>query len=82
MFAFTGLVASMLARFLAPSKRAGSRFVSAFAGMLGAVTGGLLGRTFGLHGAAKEQAGFFLSMAGAVILVMAYHAYARRRASA
>ena len=82
LFAFVGLVASLVARLVRRRKQTGLPAVSVVVGILGALAGGVLGRSIGLHGDATELAGLVLSISGAATAVMGYHAYAARRASA
>jgi uncharacterized membrane protein YeaQ/YmgE (transglycosylase-associated protein family) len=82
LFVFIGLATGVLARLMARNKRAGLPVVSTTIGIVGALGGGLLGRSIGFHGDATELAGLLLSIAGAVGLVMTYHSFARPRASA
>ncbi len=49
-------------------------------GVVGSFVGGFLGRAIGLY-REGEPAGFLMSLLGAILLCVAYHAVSRRRAS-
>jgi uncharacterized membrane protein YeaQ/YmgE (transglycosylase-associated protein family) len=69
--ALFGLVVGIVAKFLVPGRDPGGIIVTALIGMAGGWLGGLLGRWFGWY---KEghPAGFFMSVVGAVILLLVY----------
>jgi uncharacterized membrane protein YeaQ/YmgE (transglycosylase-associated protein family) len=79
-FLIFGLVVGALARFIVPGREAGGWLVSLLLGVAGSFAGALLGRTMGLY-REGEPAGFIMSVLGAILLVIAYHAIARRRSS-
>ena len=80
LFLVFGLVVGAVARLIVPGKEPGGWIISMILGVAGSFLGGLLGRTFGLY-REGEPAGFVMAVVGAIILVVAYHAIARRRAS-
>lgn len=76
-----GLIIGVLARWLVPGKEPGGWIVSIALGILGSVVGGFVGRFLGAS-RDGEPAGFLMSVAGAVLLLVGYHFIAERRASA
>jgi len=76
-----GLVVGVIARWLVPGKEPGGWIVSIALGILGSVVGGFVGRFLGVSGEG-QPAGFLMSVAGAVLLLVGYHFIAERRASA
>jgi uncharacterized membrane protein YeaQ/YmgE (transglycosylase-associated protein family) len=78
-FLLFGLVVGVLARLIVPGREPGGWVISMLLGVAGAFLGGFLGRGLGLY-REGEPAGFVMSLIGAIILVVAYHAMARRRA--
>jgi uncharacterized membrane protein YeaQ/YmgE (transglycosylase-associated protein family) len=81
LFLVFGLIVGAIARFLVPGKDAGGWVISMLLGVAGSFLGGFLGRGLSLY-RDGEPAGFVMSLLGAIILVVAYHAIARRRALA
>jgi uncharacterized membrane protein YeaQ/YmgE (transglycosylase-associated protein family) len=79
LFLIFGLVVGALARLIVPGKEPGGWVISMILGVLGSFLGGFLGRALGWY-RDGEPAGFVMSLLGAVILVVAYHAIAKRRA--
>ena len=79
LFLIFGLVVGALARLIVPGKEPGGWVISMILGVLGSFVGGFLGRALGWY-RDGEPAGFVMSLLGAVILVVAYHAITRRRA--
>jgi uncharacterized membrane protein YeaQ/YmgE (transglycosylase-associated protein family) len=78
LFLIFGLVVGALARLIVPGKEPGGWVVSMALGVAGAFAGGLLGRAAGWY-REGESAGFIVSLIGAIVLVAAYQAIARRR---
>lgn len=78
LFLLFGLIVGALARFIVPGREPGGWIVSILIGVVGSFVGGFLGRALGLY-REGEPAGFFMSLLGAVVLVIAYHAVAGRR---
>ena len=76
-----GLIVGVLARWLVPGKEPGGWIASIVIDILGSFDGGYVGRLLGVSGEG-EPAGFLLSVAGAVLLLVGYHFIADRRASA
>jgi uncharacterized membrane protein YeaQ/YmgE (transglycosylase-associated protein family) len=81
LFLVFGLVVGALARLLVRGKDPRGWMFSMIIGVAGSFLGGLLGRALGWY-REGEPAGFVMSLLGAVILVVAYHAITRRRAFA
>jgi uncharacterized membrane protein YeaQ/YmgE (transglycosylase-associated protein family) len=78
LFLIFGLVVGAVARFLVPGRERGGWIVSTVLGIAGSFAGAFLGRALGFY-REGETAGFLMSVVGAVILVVIYHAVARRR---
>jgi uncharacterized membrane protein YeaQ/YmgE (transglycosylase-associated protein family) len=78
LFLLFGLVVGALARLVVPGREPGGWIISMCIGIAGSFTGGLLGRGLGLY-REGEPAGFVMSLLGAVLLLVVYHAFARRR---
>ena len=78
LFLVFGLVVGALARLIVPGKEPGGWIVSMAIGVAGAFGGGLLGRALGFY-REGESAGFIMSLLGAIVLVIAYQAIAKRR---
>jgi uncharacterized membrane protein YeaQ/YmgE (transglycosylase-associated protein family) len=80
IFLAFGLIVGAVARLLVPGREPGGWIISMLLGVAGSFLGGFLGRAMGLY-QEGEPAGFFMSLVGAVIVVAAYAALARRRAT-
>jgi len=74
-----GLIVGALARLIVPGRERGGSVVSMLLGVAGSLLGGLVGRALGLY-REGEAAGFIMSLIGAIVVVFAYQAVARRRA--
>jgi len=81
LFLVFGLVVGALARVIVPGKEPGGWVVSMVLGVVGSFLGGLLGRALSIY-REGEPAGFVMSLLGAIVVVVAYHAIARRRSLA
>lgn len=79
LFLVFGLIVGALARLIVPGREPGGWVISMLIGIVGSFVGGFLGRGLGLY-RDGEPAGFLMSLLGAVLLVVAYHALTRRRA--
>ena len=73
-----GLIVGALAKLVMPGRDGGGIIVTMLLGIVGAVVGGFLGRAMGLYGP-NQAAGFFLSLLGAIILLVIYRAVTRHR---
>jgi uncharacterized membrane protein YeaQ/YmgE (transglycosylase-associated protein family) len=76
LFLLFGLVVGIVARFLAPGRESGGWVLSMLLGIAGAYVGGFIGRALGFYGS-SQSAGFLLSVLGAVVLLVIYHALRR-----
>lgn len=81
LFLVFGLVVGALARLIVPGKEPGGWVVSMLIGIAGSMLGGFIGRGLSIY-REGEPAGFVMSLLGAIILVAAYHAIAKRRSLA
>ena len=79
LFLVFGLIVGALARLIVPGREPGGWVISMLIGIVGSFVGGFLGRALGLY-RDGEPAGFLMSLLGAVLMVVAYHALTRRRA--
>ena len=66
-----GLVVGVIAKLLMPGKDPGGIIVTILLGIVGAVLGGYAGRAMGWYGPA-DSAGIFMSILGAVIVLLIY----------
>lgn len=69
--ALFGLLVGMIAKFLLPGKDPGGIIVTMLLGIAGAFVGSWIGRRF-FEFAPGERAGWLLSIAGAILLLLAY----------
>ena len=70
-FIILGLLAGIIAKALMPGRDPGGIIVTMLLGIVGAVLGGYAGRAMGLYGPA-DSAGIFMSILGAVIVLLIY----------
>jgi len=73
LFLVFGLVVGALARLIVPGKEPGGWVVWMILGVVGSMFGGFLGRALNLY-REGEPAGFVMSLIGAILLVVGYHA--------
>jgi len=73
-----GLIVGIVAKFLMPGRDPGGFIVTILIGIAGAVVGGSLGQTLGWYGPG-QAAGFIMSVAGAMVLLIAYRMLFGRR---
>ena len=73
-----GLIVGALAKLLMPGKDPGGIIITMVLGIVGAVLGGYAGRAMGMYGP-NDSAGIFMSILGAVILLVVYRLMAGRR---
>ena len=78
LFLLFGLVIGALARLIMPGTEPGGWGVSMVIGLVGSLLGGYLGRVLGMYHQG-EPAGFLMSIAGAIILLIGYRALTRNR---
>ena len=81
LFLVFGLIIGALARFLVPGRESGGWMVSMVLGVVGSFLGTFIGRALSIY-REGEPAGFVMSLFGAILMVMAYHAIARRSSMA
>ena len=74
-----GLIIGALAKLVMPGRDPVGIIVTMLLGIAGAVLGGFAGRAMGFYGPG-EAAGFLMSFAGAVLLLVLYRMMVRRRA--
>jgi uncharacterized membrane protein YeaQ/YmgE (transglycosylase-associated protein family) len=81
LFLVFGLIVGALARFIVPGREPGGWVVSMVLGVVGSFLGGFLGRALSIY-REGEPAGFVMSLLGAIIVVIAFHAISRRNSLA
>jgi uncharacterized membrane protein YeaQ/YmgE (transglycosylase-associated protein family) len=74
---FFGLIVGIVAKLLMPGRDPGGFIVTTLIGVAGAVTGGFLGRAMGFYGP-NQAAGFLMSVAGAIVLLLLYRTLSPR----
>jgi uncharacterized membrane protein YeaQ/YmgE (transglycosylase-associated protein family) len=74
-----GFIVGVIAKFILPGKDPGGVIVTGIIGIVGSLLGTVLGRM--LWGGADYRAGWIVSILGAVILLLIYHAFVRRQKS-
>jgi uncharacterized membrane protein YeaQ/YmgE (transglycosylase-associated protein family) len=79
LFLVFGLVVGVIARLVVPGRERGGFLASIVIGVLGSFLGGFLGRELGFY-AQGQAAGFLMSVVGAIVLLVAYHAISRKTA--
>src|SRR5688572_6862370 len=75
-----GLIVGVIAKLLMPGKDPGGIIVTILLGIVGAVLGGYAGRALGLYGPA-DSAGIFMSIFGAIALLLVYRLTVGRRST-
>ena len=74
-----GLIIGALAKLVMPGRDPGGIIVTMLLGIVGSLLGGFLGQALGLYGP-NDPAGFFMSLLGAILLLVIYRmAMGRRR---
>ena len=66
-----GLIVGVIAKLLMPGKDPGGIIVTILLGIVGAVLGGFAGRALGWYGPA-DSAGIFMSIIGAIVVLLIY----------
>ena len=78
--AIVGLVVGALAKLIVPGKDPGGILVTMLIGIAGALLAGFIGRMAGLY-QVGQSAGFLMSLVGAIVLLLLYHAIRPKAAS-
>lgn len=73
-----GLIVGVIAKLLMPGRDPGGIIVTMLLGVVGALLGGFVGRSLGMY-STSEGPGIFMSILGAVIVLMVYRLIAGRR---
>ena len=79
LFLVFGLIVGAVARFIVPGREPVGWIVALIIGVLGSILGGYFGRALGWY-REGQSASFLMSLAGAIVLVIVYHAVTRGRA--
>lgn len=77
-FIIFGFVVGLIARALLPGRQHMTLLKTTLLGMAGSLLAGWFGRAVGWYGP-DDGAGFIVSTAGAIIVLVVYHLIARRR---
>jgi uncharacterized membrane protein YeaQ/YmgE (transglycosylase-associated protein family) len=75
-----GLIVGALAKLLMPGKDPGGIIVTMLLGIVGAILGGFAGRALGLYGP-NDSAGIFMSIFGAIGVLLIYRLLIGRRST-
>lgn len=73
-----GLIVGVLAKLLVPGRDPGGIVITILLGIAGSLLGGWVGRMLGFYGPG-QAGGWIMSILGAVLLLVIYHAVTRRR---
>ena len=73
-----GLVVGVLAKLIMPGRDPGGFLATTAIGIVGALIGGVLGRTLGFYGP-QQNAGWLMSIVGAVVLLAIYRVVVGQR---
>jgi uncharacterized membrane protein YeaQ/YmgE (transglycosylase-associated protein family) len=73
-----GLVIGALAKLVMPGRDPGGIIVTMLLGIVGSLLGGFIGQALGLYGPG-DPAGFFMSLLGAILLLVVYRMATGRR---
>lgn len=74
-----GLIVGIVAKLLMPGRDPGGFIVTILLGIAGAMLGGYMGRALGWYGP-SDGAGFLMSLAGAIVLLVLYRLLFARKA--
>ena len=75
-----GLIVGVIAKLIMPGRDPGGIIVTMLLGIVGAVVGGFIGRSLGFYGP-QQTAGWLMSIAGAIVVLMIYRLLFRSRAT-
>jgi uncharacterized membrane protein YeaQ/YmgE (transglycosylase-associated protein family) len=70
-----GLIVGVIAKFLMPGRDPGGFLITIVLGIVGSIVGGFLARAVGWYGP-QEQAGYLMSIFGAIVLLWLYRRFA------
>jgi uncharacterized membrane protein YeaQ/YmgE (transglycosylase-associated protein family) len=73
-----GLIVGVVAKLLMPGKDPGGFIITILLGIAGSFVGTHLGRLVGMY-KEGDSAGFIMSVVGAVLLLLIYHLFTRKR---
>jgi uncharacterized membrane protein YeaQ/YmgE (transglycosylase-associated protein family) len=73
-----GLVVGIIAKLLMPGRDPGGFIITILLGIAGALLGGFIGRAMGFYGP-DQSAGWWMSIVGAIVLLVIYRFAVRRR---
>ena len=73
-----GAIVGIIAKLLHPGRDPGGFIVTVLLGIAGSLLGGFVGRAIGLY-REGQGAGVIMSILGAIVLLVIYHAVTRRR---
>ena len=73
-----GLIVGAIAKLLMPGRDPGGIIITVLLGIAGALVGGFVGQALGWYGP-NDNAGFLMSVAGAIILLALYRVLFVRR---
>ena len=73
-----GLIVGVIAKLLMPGRDPGGIVVTMLLGIAGALLGGFIGRAMNLYGP-EDPAGIFMSILGAVVVLLVYRLMVGRR---
>jgi uncharacterized membrane protein YeaQ/YmgE (transglycosylase-associated protein family) len=77
---FFGLIVGVIAKFLMPGRDPGGFLVTIGIGIAGAFVGGFLAQLVGWYGP-QQQAGYLMSIAGAILLLWLYRRFGNQGTS-
>jgi uncharacterized membrane protein YeaQ/YmgE (transglycosylase-associated protein family) len=73
-----GAIVGIIAKLLHPGRDPGGIIITILLGIAGSLLGGFVGRAVGFYGAG-QGAGIIMSILGAIVLLVIYHAAVGRR---
>lgn len=74
-----GFVVGVIAKLLTPGREPGGFIITVLLGIAGALVGGFLGRLLGIYPSYQSRGGFFMSVIGAILVLVIYNAVTGRR---
>lgn len=77
---FFGLIVGVIAKFVMPGRDPGGFLLTVGIGIAGAFIGGFLARLVGWYGP-QQQAGYLMSIGGAILLLWLYRRFANQGTS-